>query len=44
MSNLAWLYVALATVAVAIGGYIGLLLTRKKALKERLQALRSPEH
>ena len=44
MSNTAWLVVAMAIVAVAIGGYVFSVIARTKALEKRLQQLREGGH
>jgi CcmD family protein len=44
VSNLAWLYVALAATFIAIGGYSLAILARKRDLEERLTRLRGTKH
>ena len=44
MSNLAWLYVALAITFGAIGGYVTLLVSRQKHLEKRLEKLQRAPH
>ncbi len=39
MSNLAWLFVALAIVIATIGGYTAALVTRERRLSARLREL-----
>jgi CcmD family protein len=44
VSNLVWLYVALAITFGAIGGYVALLISRQKHLEERLAELQRRMH
>lgn len=44
MSNLVWLYVALAIMFGAIGGYVALLISRQKHLEQRLSELQKRSH
>lgn len=44
MSNLVWLYVALLITFGAIGGYVGLLVSRQRSLERRLAELQNREH
>jgi CcmD family protein len=44
VSNTAWLVVAFAVVAVAIGGYVVSLVARTKTLENRLRSLKDRAH
>ena len=44
MSNLAWLFVALAIVLVLIGGYAALLVTRRTRLEAKVRELENAAH
>ena len=43
MSNLAWLFVAVMIVWIAIGGYLVSLSVRQRKLEARLAAITKPE-